>query len=133
MLYNFIVTLFLFFTSLTVLSQNIEELISFESSNPFSLNDIIEDFDNQEKQTVFGKLVLPNDSLDPNKKFPLVIGVAGSLGWGEHHYKYLEMYQKMGIATFELNSFKSRGITSTVGTQNQVTISAMIVDEYKAL
>ena len=133
MLYNFIVTLFLFFTSLTVLSQNIEELISFESSNPFSLNDIIEDFDNQEKQTVFGKLVLPNDSLDPNKKSPLVIGVAGSLGWGEHHYKYLEMYQKMGIATFELNSFKSRGITSTVGTQNQVTISAMIVDAYKAL
>jgi len=133
MLYNFIVTLFLFFTSLTVLSQNIEELISFESSNPFSLNDIIEDFDNQEKQTVFGKLILPNDSLDPNKKFPLVIGVAGSLGWGEHHYKYLEMYQKMGIATFELNSFKSRGITSTVGTQNQVTISAMIVDAYKAL
>ena len=133
MLYNFIVTLFLFLTSLTVLSQNIEELISFESSNPFSLNDIIEDFDNQEKQTVFGKLVLPNDSLDPNKKFPLVIGVAGSLGWGEHHYKYLEMYQKMGIATFELNSFKSRGITSTVGTQNQVTISAMIVDAYKAL
>ena len=133
MLYNFIVTLFLFFTSLTVLSQNIEELISFESSNPFSLNDIIEDFDNQEKQTVFGKLVLPNDSLNPNKKFPLVIGVAGSLGWGEHHYKYLEMYQKMGIATFELNSFKSRGITSTVGTQNQVTISAMIVDAYTAL
>ena len=133
MLYNFIVTLFLFFTSLTVLSQNIEELISFESSNPFSLNDIIEDFDNQEKQTVFGKLVLPNDSLDSNKKFPLVIGVAGSLGWGEHHYKYLEMYQKMGIATFELNSFKSRGITSTVGTQNQVTISAMIVDAYTAL
>ena len=71
--------------------------------------------------------------MDPNKKFPLVIGVAGSLGWGEHHYKYLEMYQKMGIATFELNSFKSRGITSTVGTQNQVTISAMIVDAYTAL
>ena len=133
MLNNFIVIFSLIFTSFTVLSQNIEELISFESSNPFSLNDIIEDFDNQEKQTVFGKLILPNDSLDPNKKFPLVIGVAGSLGWGEHHYKYLEMYQKMGIATFELNSFKSRGITSTVGTQNQVTISAMIVDAYKAL
>ena len=133
MLNNFIVIFSLIFTSFTVLSQNIEELISFESSNPFSLNDIIEDLDNQEKQTVFGKLVLPNDSLDQNKKFPLVIGVAGSLGWGEHHHKYLEMYQKMGIATFELNSFKSRGITSTVGTQNQVTISAMIVDAYTAL
>ena len=54
MLNNFIVIFSLIFTSFTVLSQNIEELISFESSNPFSLNDIIEDFDNQEKQTVFG-------------------------------------------------------------------------------
>ena len=39
----------------------------------------------------------------------------------------------MGIATFELNSFKSREIKSTVGTQNTVTISAMILDAYTAL
>ena len=38
----------------------------------------------------------------------------------------------MGIATFELNSFKSREITSTVGTQNEVTIAAIILDAYRA-
>ena len=43
------------------------------------------------------------------------------------------MYQDLGYATFELNSFKSRNITSTVGTQNEITMATMIVDAYKAL
>ena len=132
MLYNFIVTLFLFFTSLTVLSQNNEEKIVFESANPFSLNDIIDNLDIQEKQTVSGKLTFPTQYKDSNKKFPVVIGVAGSLGWAKHHFEYLQMYRDMGIATFELNSFKSRGISSTVGTQNEVTIAAIILDAYRA-
>ena len=50
-----------------------------------------------------------------------------------HHLEYLKMYQNLGFATFELNSFKSRDIKSTVGEQNQVTTAAMIVDAYKAL
>ena len=108
------------------------EKIHFESANPYSFNDIITDLEKQEKQEVFGELVIPRDSIDNEKKYPLIIGVAGSLGWGEHHYKYLEMYQEMGIATFELNSFKSRNITSTVGTQNEITIAAMILDAYRA-
>ena len=78
------------------------EKINFESANPYSFNDIITDLDKQKKQKVFGELVIPKDSIDDGKKYPLIIGVAGSLGWGEHHYKYLEMYQEMGIATFEL-------------------------------
>jgi len=108
------------------------EKIHFESANPYSFNDIITDLDKQEKQEVFGELVIPMDSIDNKKKYPLIIGVAGSLGWGEHHYKYLKMYQEMGIATFELNSFKSRSITSTVGTQNEITMAAMILDAYRA-
>jgi dienelactone hydrolase len=42
------------------------------------------------------------------------------------------MYQKNGFATFELNSFKSRKITSTVGSQIEITTAAMILDAYKA-
>ncbi|MDB9794410.1 dienelactone hydrolase family protein, partial [Flavobacteriaceae bacterium] len=84
-------------------------------------------------QEVFGQLFIPTDSLNPNKRYPLIIGVAGSLGWAEHHYEYLKMYQDLGYATFELNSFKSRNITSTVGTQNEITMATMIVDAYKAL
>lgn len=108
------------------------DTIEFESANPYSFNDIITDLENQEKQTVFGKLTIPFDSISQNKKFPLVIGVAGSFGWSDHHYDYLKMYQEMGIATFELNSFKSRNITSTVGSQIEITMAAMILDAYRA-
>ena len=97
------------------------------------LSDIILHLDEQEKQTVYGQLTLPVDSLNPQKKYPVILGVAGSLGWREHHRDYLKMYRDLGFATFELNSFKSRGITSTVGSQDQVTIAGIILDAYRAL
>jgi len=128
-----IIFLFIFSTSFLSVSQNISEQIAFTSSNPFSFSDVINNFDNLDEQEVFGELVIPYDSLNPNKKYPLIIGVAGSMGWKSHHLEYLKMYQDLGFATFELNSFKSRDIKSTVGEQNQVTTAAMIVDAYKAL
>jgi dienelactone hydrolase len=111
----------------------ISERVTFTSHNPFSFSDVINSYEKLKKQEVFGNLVIPHDSLNPNKKFPLIIGVAGSMGWKSHHLDYLKMYQDLGFATFELNSFKSRDIESTVGEQNQVTTAAMIVDAYKAL
>ena len=122
----------LFFQSNTY-AQFQKEVIHFESANPFSLSDIITDLDSQEKQQVFGQLTTPVDSLNPTKKYPLIIGVAGSMGWRKHHLDYLKMYQEQGYATFQLNSFKSRGITSTVGSQDEVTIAAVILDAYRAL
>ena len=124
--------LFIFFFNYNIFSQNINEKIVFTSSNPYTFEEIISKSKNS-KQIVYGKLVIPYDSLNPEKKFPLVIGVAGSEGWRDHHYDYLKMYQKSGFATFELNSFKSRNIESTVGTQNEVTVAAIVVDAYKAL
>ena len=43
------------------------------------------------------------------------------------------MYQNAGFATFELKSFKSRDIESTVGSQVEVTTAMMILDAYRAL
>ena len=123
----------LLFISLCLNAQNKKEIIHFESANPFSLSDIITDLENQEKQQVFGQLTIPVDSLNSDKKYPLIIGVAGSMGWRKHHLDYLKMYQEQGYATFQLNSFKSRGITSTVGSQDEVTIAAVILDAYRAL
>ncbi|MAV04112.1 MAG: hypothetical protein CMC31_00410 [Flavobacteriaceae bacterium] len=125
--------IFMLFISLGLNSQNLVEKIAFQSANPFSFHDVITDLENQEKQEVYGNLVIPYDSLNPDKKYPLVLGVAGSLGWKNHHYEYLTMYQNLGFATFELNSFKSRRIESTVGDQTQVTTAAMILDAYRAL
>ena len=114
-----------------LLSQFSIEKITFNSANPFSLNDIISNLKNQDKQKVYGTLIIPDST--HLEKIPLIIGVAGSYGWGEHHFQYLEMFRQMGIATFELNSFKSRNITSTVGSQTEITMAAMILDAYRAL
>ncbi len=122
-----------FLISFNLNCQNTFEKITFQSANPFSFHDVITDLKNQENQEVFGNLFIPFDSLNPEKKYPLILGVAGSLGWKNHHYEYLKMYQDLGFATFELNSFKSRRIESTVGDQTQVTTAAMVLDAYRAL
>ena len=128
MRFYFILSLLIFINSH---AQKTEKII-FQSANPFALSDIINNLDNQTEQEVYGKLTLPKDSINSEKKYPLVIGVAGSLGWREHHYEYMKMYQQSGFATFELNSFKSRNISSTVGSQVEVTTASIILDAYKA-
>jgi cephalosporin-C deacetylase-like acetyl esterase len=112
-------------------AQKTEKII-FQSANQFAFSDIINNLENQTEQEVFGKLTFPKDSINLNKKIPLVIGVAGSLGWREHHYEYMKMFRQSDFATFELNSFKSRNITSTVGSQVEVTTASIILDAYKA-
>ena len=114
------------------LSGQVKEDIFFQSANPFAMSDVINDLNNQEKQEVYGILTLPTDSLS-NQKYPLIIGVAGSLAWRDHHYEYLDIYQQAGFATFELKSFKSRDVESTVGSQVEVTTAMMILDAYRAL
>ena len=106
------------------------DTIYFNSANPFSFKDVITDLDSQEKQKVYGILRLPNEF--KNEKIPLIIALAGSEGWAEHHYEYLKMYREIGIATFEVCSFKSRGILSTVGSQIDVTTAMMVLDSYRA-
>ena len=127
MRFSLIVT---FLITSSVAQQN-GDRIEFNSANPFSFYHVITDLENQESQKVFGILRFPENA--ERKNLPLVLGVAGSLAWFDHHLEYLQMYRDMGIATFELKSFASRDITSTVGTQVEVTSAMMILDAYKAL
>ena len=108
-----------------------QEKIYFNSSNPFSFKDIITNPNLQTNQTVYGVLTMPDD-FDSTLVYPLIIAFAGSNGWSSHHYEYLELYQSNGIATFEVSSFKSRGVSSTVGSQVDVTTAMMVLDAYKA-
>ena len=122
----------IFFLIFSYVNAQKTENIVFKSANPFALSDIITDLENQQEQEVFGKLTFPHHSSEKEEKYPLIIGVAGSLGWREHHYEYMKMYQENGFATLELNSFKSRNIKSTVGSQIEVTTAAIILDAYSA-
>ena len=112
----------------SALKEN-QEIIVFESKNPFNFYDVFHKMENITDQQVYGILTKP-DAVDI---FPVIIGVAGSAGWGEHHYGYLERYLEMDFAVFSLHSFKSRNVESTVGEQLTVTIPMMIYDAFMAL
>ncbi len=75
--------------SVAIAQNTNQEIITFESANPFSFEEIIVHLDDQDTQEVFGTLTLP-DNYDPDTKYPLIIGVAGSLNWGTHHLEYLK-------------------------------------------
>ena len=111
------------------LNEN-QQIIVFDSKNPFNFHDILNNLDKVSNQEVFGVLTYPDIKKD---KYPLVIGVAGSLGWSDHHYGYLNRYLDMGIATLALHSFESRGVASTVGEQVSATIPMIVHDAYMAL
>ena len=124
-------SLIFFFSILLSRPLNNFEKIEFKSANPFSFFHIITDLENQELQETYGILRFP-DSIS-NKPVPLVLGVNGSKNWAEHHLEYMSMYREMGFATFEIQSFNSRSVSSTVGEQVSVTTAMMILDSYKAL
>ena len=115
----------------SVLTANLGEKIEFASANPFSFYHIITDLENQGSQDSYGILRLPDEPEQQN--LPLVLGVNGSKNWADHHLEYLAMYREMGFATFELHSFNSRNVSSTVGEQISVTTAMMILDAYRAL
>tara|TARA_Y100000590_G_scaffold187640_1_gene213893 strand:+ start:353 stop:1318 length:966 start_codon:yes stop_codon:yes gene_type:complete len=124
-------TLLVFLVSCLFSQNYIKERVIFNSANPFSFFDIITNLKYQKPQKVFGILKIPENG--KKEKLPLVIGVPGSYSWAPHHYEYMEMFRKNGFATFELKSFESRNVSSTVGNQVQVTTAMIILDAYKAL
>jgi len=112
----------------TTLKDN-QEIVVFDSKNPFNFYDVFHRIDNIADQKVYGILTKPNKI----GIFPVIIGVAGSVGWGEHHYGYLDRYLDVGFAVLSLHSFKSRSVESTVGEQLSVTLPMIIYDAFMAL
>jgi dienelactone hydrolase len=76
--------------------------------------------------TVDGKLFLPQSGSD--KPVPLVMVVPGSLGVAPSHLSHAETLNAQGFATFVLDSFGARGVTSTVANQTQFSFAASAYD-----
>ena len=56
-----------------------EEIIRFDSANPYTFKDVMADLEDQETQEVFGVLRLLE--VDSDEKLPVVLGVDGSIRW----------------------------------------------------
>jgi dienelactone hydrolase len=82
-----------------------------------------------ESVRIAGELRLPPG----NGRLPAVVLVHGSGGIGANVNQWAEELNKIGVATFVLDSFTGRGIVQTITNQAQLGNLAMIVDAYKAL
>jgi dienelactone hydrolase len=104
--------------------------IYFESTNPYSYNHIVDGTDNQEKVTVYGDLKIPDTT---EAQVGAIVFVHGSGGWRKKHERWLKLFNNMGLATFRLDGFKPRKVSSTVGSQIDVTSAMLTADAYSAL
>ena len=76
--------------------------------------------------TIDGKLFLPRRPAAG--KLPLVMIVPGSLGVAPSNVAHAETLTRAGFATFVLDSFGARGVTSTVANQTQFSFAASAYD-----
>jgi dienelactone hydrolase len=80
--------------------------------------------------TLAGVLRLPQSD---TAALPAVILLHGSNGISGMEEGWIRVLNDMGVATFMIDSYTGRGITSTVNDQAQLGRLAMIIDAYRAL
>ncbi len=100
--------------------------IDIPSASPLNYHQVISKPADMPDVTVDGKLFLPATAA--SKKLPLVMIVPGSLGVAPSHVAHAETLTRAGFATFVLDSFAARGVTSTVANQTQFSFAASAYD-----
>lgn len=99
--------------------------VEIPSASPHNYYQVINKPDTMPETTVDGKLFLPLDGKPP---YPLVIVAPGSLGVAPSHVQHAETINSLGVATFILDSFSARQVTSTVADQTQFSFAASAYD-----
>lgn len=100
--------------------------IEIPSASPLNYRQAIGDPGAMPRITIDGKLFLPPDAEGP---LPLVMVVPGSLGVAPSHLAHAEtVVGELGFASFVLDSFGARGVTSTVAKQTQFSFAASAYD-----
>jgi dienelactone hydrolase len=100
--------------------------IDIPSASPLNYHQVISKPGKMPPVTIDGKLFLP--ASPGATKLPLVMIVPGSLGVAPSHVAHAETLTRAGFATFVLDSFGARGVTSTVANQTQFSFAASAYD-----
>lgn len=104
--------------------------IDIPSASPINYHQAISDPAAMPTITIDGKLFRPSGV---DGRLPLVMIVPGSLGVAPSHLAHAEALVGEGMATFVLDSFGARGVTSTVANQTQFSFAASAYDVLAAL
>jgi dienelactone hydrolase len=97
------------------------------SASPSSYFQVLNSPNEMPRLTIDGQLFLPRGA-QAGVKLPLVMIVPGSLGVAPSHVTHAETLNAEGFATFVLDPFGPRGVTSTVANQTQYSWAASAYD-----
>ena len=115
--------------TITFANGVVGENVEIPSASPLNYHQVITDPASMPKITVDGKLFLPtDDGRLGSGPLPLIIVCPGSLGVAASHLAHAETLNALGFATFVLDSFGARGVTSTVAKQTQFSFAASAYD-----
>jgi dienelactone hydrolase len=101
------------------------QVITIASANPGNYYQMLNDPQAMPRVDVDGQLFMPPNATTP---VPLVIVVPGSLSVAPSHLAHAEAFTNSGIASFVLDPFGARGVTSTVANQAQFSFAASAYD-----
>lgn len=102
------------------------------SSSPYSPKDIIEGAASERSLSVPANLFVP-ERASPDNTVGALVYMHGSGGPRPRHLRTLEAARDVGFATVQVDSFTTRGVTSSVGDQTSVTAASMTMDAFAAL
>lgn len=115
--------------TITLANGVVGENVEIPSASPVNYYQAISKPEDMPKITVDGKLFLPTDDARlGSAPLPLIIVCPGSLGVAASHLAHAETLNALGFATFVLDSFGARGVTSTVAKQTQFSFAASAYD-----
>ena len=99
--------------------------VAIPSASPVNYHQLITKPDAMPRTAIDGKLFLPAGVEPP---YAAVMVVPGSLGVAPSHVRHAETLCELGFATFLLDAFTARGVTSTVANQTQFSFAASACD-----
>ncbi len=99
--------------------------IEIRSANPLNYHQLVSAPAEMAPVTIDGQLFLPPDARGAR---PLVIVVPGSLSVAPSHLAHAETFSDLGFASFVLDPFGGRSVTSTVANQTQFSFAASAYD-----
>jgi len=128
--YAAVICFFAVSVSATASAQNVKvEKIEIATQSP-SNGDVLLGKNDAKPAKISGELRIPGTV---KGKAPVVLLVHGSGGLGANIHYWAAELNKLGIATFAMDSFTGRGVKNTITDQSLVSNMAMVIDTYRAL
>jgi len=114
----------------TSLADGRAGVIVFDSFSPATIGEIIDGSFKYKTTTIHATLALPANATTP---MPAMVIAHGSGGLGFREREWARRLNEWGIATFLVDSFTLRGISSTAEDQSQLSQGASAIDAFLAL